>query len=89
MLAKRIRTMNERNTFLGLNVWDAVGLSVLFMIVNTLLNQTPYELLSFGSFVLPLPILIPLRMRKRRKMIRDFILFILSPRRLYDPKMVS
>ena len=89
MLAKRIRTMNERNTFLGLNVWDAVGLSVLFMIVNTLLNQTPYELLSFASFLLPLPVLIPLRMRKRRKMIRDCILFILSPRRLYDPKMVS
>lgn len=89
-VAKRLRTMNERATFFGLNIWDGVGLSILFMAVNTALSDTPYELFSFLSFILPLPILIPIRMKKRRKIIRDTLLFYcFSPRRLYDPKMVS
>ena len=84
-----LRVLNENRRFFGLNMIDAAGLGVLFIIVDWLLMSTPYELLAFLTFILPLPVLIPIRMTMRRKIIRDSLFFFFLPRRVYDPKLVS
>jgi hypothetical protein len=74
------RVLNEKSLLLGLDYTDIVGLAMVLMFAN-------FSLKPFGKEVFALPItlgalicLIPIRMRYRKKIIRDFIAYHVGPK---------
>lgn len=86
MQVKPSRLMNERRGLMGLNEVDFVAAGVFFILCSMLLSNSPYMLLAFPLTGLPLLILSPIRMKYRRKILRDFIAFKCSSGVLYDPR---
>ncbi len=89
MRASPFRSLNEKRRFFGLNMMDAVGIGAAFLVVDSFLLSTRFELCAFLVIPILIPFLIPMRMFKRRKIIRDTLVYLLCPRRIYDPKLVS
>lgn len=89
MQVSPFRSFNEKRRFFGLNAMDGVGIGLIFLLFDLLLQTTPYEVLAVLIIPLLAFILIPIRMFKRRKILRDTLVYFVSPRRLYDPKLVS
>jgi hypothetical protein len=87
MRAQPFRSLNEKRRFFGLNMMDAVGIGAVFLVVDAVLMSTRFELGAFLVIPLIIPFLIPVRMFKRRKIIRDTLVYLLCPRRIYDPKL--
>lgn len=66
------RILNDSGFLLGLSLTDFVGGVAVFVILASVLNETPYAVLSFIGAIFFCGILIPIRHRHRNKIIRDF-----------------
>lgn len=86
MKVRPARLLNERRGSLGLNETDFAVAGVFFVGCAFILSGTPYMLLSFPLTIVPLLILWPIRLKYRRKIVRDYLAFKLFPRRVYVPK---
>ena len=80
------RHLNSNGGVLGLNIYDLVGAIGILILVSEGLRPIRFEILAVPVAVGSLFALIPLRLRFRRKMIRDTLLYWLRPKVLYDPK---
>lgn len=79
------RILNDQRGVFGLWLTDfAAGISV-FMGGSWVLDGSGYELVSLPLAALVLVILSPIRLSTRRKIIRDYLRWRMTPRRLYDP----
>lgn len=84
------RILNDQRGVFGLWLTDFAAAICVFMGGSWLLDGTGYELVSLPLAALVLAILSPIRLSTRRKIIRDYVRYRLTPRRLYDPsKRVS
>ncbi len=84
------RILNDQRGVFGLWLTDFAAGIVVFMGGSWFLEDTGYELVSLPLAALVLVALSPIRLSTRRKIIRDYIRWRLTPRRLYDPsKRVS
>jgi hypothetical protein len=72
------RLLNDNGTVLGLNVFDLIGAIVVLVLFAHLLGGTSLEFLALPVAALALIALIPIRLKYRRKIIRDFCRFWLN-----------
>jgi hypothetical protein len=72
------RLLNDNGPVLGLNVFDLIGAIVALILFAHLLGGTSLEFLALPVAALALIALIPLRLKHRRKIIRDFCRFWLN-----------
>ena len=86
MKVRTARLLNERRGSLGLNETDFVAAGGFFIVVSSLLSGTPFMLVAFPLTLIPLALLWPIRLKYRRKIIRDYLAMKLYPRRVYVPK---
>jgi hypothetical protein len=82
----RDRLINENRGFMGLTTRDAIGIILLFLVVNRVLRGTPYQIVSFLTPIIVMPPLSRIRLRERPKIIRDMLSELLCFGGLYDPK---
>ena len=73
----RLRLLNERRGFLGLYLSDYFCAVVLLSILNNVLMDTRFQLLSFFITGFSLIALIPIRKSKRKGVIRARILSLM------------
>lgn len=83
------RILNDQRGIFGLWLSDFAASVAVFMGGSWLLDGSGYELVSLPVAALVLFILSPIRLTTRRKIIRDYIRWRLTPRRLYDPSKQS
>ena len=86
MRVRPARLLNERRGSLGLNEADFVAAGCFFVVVSFVLSGTPYMLVAFPLTLGPLLFLWPIRLKYRRKIIRDYLAFRLWPTRVFAPK---
>jgi heme exporter protein D len=79
--------LNERRGSLGLNETDFFAAGVFFCVVSFVLSGTPYMLVAFPLTLIPLLLLWPIRLKYRRKIVRDYLAYKFFPRRVYAPKV--
>lgn len=77
---KSIGLINENQGWLGLSVWDICGLGYLLLFLHLVLSNFSLEWLAFLLVGAVTFALISIRLKSRRKTIRDFLRFKLSPR---------
>ena len=84
------RQLNEKAVFFGLSYEDVAGLSVVFAVLavanNVTIKHPSGGYFALGFSLLIMIVLVPVRLIFRRQIIRDFVLFILTRRRIYAPK---
>lgn len=80
MKVKSVGLINERNGWLGLSVWDICGLGYLLLFLHLILSRFSLEWLAFLLVGAATFALISIRLKSRKKTIRDFLRFKLSPR---------
>lgn len=78
------RTLNEERAFLGLYISDLALALLVFIVTSSALQDTKYGSLAFPLGVLTLLILVPIRLKFRRKIIRDTVSFFLTDWRSKD-----
>lgn len=79
------RVLNDQRGVFGLWLSDFAAAVAVFMGGSCLLDGSGCELISLPLAALVLVGLSPIRLSTRRKIIRDWIRWWLTPRRLYDP----
>ncbi len=72
------RNLNDNGFILGLTFLDFVFGLMLFALVSRFLEHTKLAALSFGVAILFWLILIPIRLKYRKKIIRDSITAVIS-----------
>lgn len=75
-----MRILNEPPAFFGLSIFDLAGLGWCLVITNSLLEPFDLGILSLVATAFLAAALATLRMRYRRKIIRDSVRLILSRR---------
>ncbi len=78
------RVLNDNGSVLGLNIYDLIGSVTVLVITSELFRPVGLEFLSVVIAVLSLVCLIPIRLRYRRKIIRDAIGFYIGSRISHD-----
>lgn len=81
-----LRILNEPAGFMGLTSIDLCGLGYLLVATHGLLDSLGLGLASFVLVGLFSYALIAIRLKYRRKIIRDFVLSTLGPKVIYDPE---
>jgi hypothetical protein len=81
-----LRILNEPSGFMGLTSIDLCVLGYLLVLTHGMLDSFDLGLLSFLFTGLTAYALIAIRLKCRRKIIRDFIFSGVGPKVLYDPE---
>lgn len=81
-----LRILNEPAGFMGLTSVDLCLLGYLLVISHGALEHFGLGLLAFAIVALASYSLIAVRLKCRRKIIRDFISSALWPKVIYDPE---
>ncbi|MGK5087910.1 hypothetical protein WDW86_10160 [Bdellovibrionota bacterium FG-2] len=76
------RNLNDNGSVLGLNIFDLIGAVGVMVVTSEMLRPLRLEFLSVLAGAVSLAVLIPIRMKYRRKIIRDTMLFFLGSRRI-------
>jgi hypothetical protein len=79
---KTSRLLNERSGFLGLSVLDLGVIGYILIISHSLLGLIEMELLSFLVSGLAAVFLIHIRLTQRERIIRDFLKYYVTPKKL-------
>ena len=87
MQVRPSRLLNEKRGSSGLNEMDFVAAGVFFILCSFALSGTPYMLLAFLITLVPILILLPIRLKYRRKIVRDYLKFKIFSGSAYDPKI--
>ncbi len=80
------RVLNEKSLLFGLDSLDIVGIAGVMMVSNMMLKPFGKEVLALPLAGCALMFLIPIRMRYRRKIIRDFFAYLLGPKVVHGRK---
>lgn len=72
------RVLNDNGSVLGLNIYDLIGSVTVLVITSELLKPFGLEFLSVLVAIFSLILLIPIRLRYRRKIIRDAVRFYIG-----------
>lgn len=80
MSVRPSRFLNEKSGFLGLSVWDMAILGYLLVIAHGALQPLGFDWLAFVICAIAGYLLVSIRLRFRRRTIRDFLLFQLKSR---------
>ncbi len=75
---KPSRILNDSRFVLGLTIIDFVAGVGVFIILARVLNETPYDALSFLGAILFCALLIPIRIKHREHIVRDYVSKVLS-----------
>ena len=75
MSVRPSRFLNEKSGFMGLSVWDMAVLGYLLVLLQTFLGPLGFDWVSFSLTAFAGYLLVSIRLRRRRKTIRDFLLF--------------
>lgn len=81
-----LRILNEPSGLLGLSSLDLCLLGYLLVLSHGALEHFGLGLLAFAIVALASYSLIAVRLKNRRKIIRDFISSALWPKVIYDPE---
>jgi hypothetical protein len=76
------RVLNDSGSVLGLNIYDLIGAVAALVITSELLRPVGLEFLSVIIGILSLVFLVPIRLKFRRKIIRDTVGFYIGSRRI-------
>lgn len=80
------RVLNERSVLLGLDFPDLVGLACILIVLQLLLKPFNLEFFALVGTGIATILLMPLRLRFRRKIIRDTIMRFLGPKVIHVSK---
>ncbi len=80
------RILNDQRGVFGLWMTDFAGAIVVFVIASKVLEGSGYELLALPAALAVLAVLAPVRLTTRRKIIRDFVRWIFTPKVIHDPR---
>lgn len=80
------RFLNDPRGFVGLSLSDFIAAVVLFGFISRLFEDTTIEYLALPISLMCLAGIAPIRLKTRRKIIRDSISFFITKRRVYDPR---
>ena len=89
MMLTPSRHLNNEKTIFGLDLKDLMASLFVLSICNIILENTRLEFLSVVMSILLLVALVPIRVKYRRKIIRDFLWFHLTSGVIYDPRFAS
>lgn len=81
-----LRILNEPAGFMGLTSIDLCALGYLLVVTHGILDSFGFGLLSFVVVSLIGYALIAVRLKYRRKIVRDFVLSTVGPKVIYDPE---
>lgn len=81
-----LRILNEPAGFMGLTSIDLCALGYLLVATHGILESFGLGLLSFVVIGLVTYVLIAIRLKYRRKIIRDFLSSTFGPKVIYDPE---
>lgn len=81
-----LRILNEPAGFMGLTSIDLCGLGYFLVLTHGILESIGLGLLSFVFVSLVAYALIGIRLKYRRKIVRDFVLSTFGPKVIYDPE---
>jgi hypothetical protein len=81
-----LRILNEPAGFMGLTSIDLCALGYLLVVTHGILDSFELGLLSFVVVGIIAYALIAIRLKYRRKIVRDFVLSTLGPKVIYDPE---
>ena len=82
------RILNDEKVWFGLNFEDLGAVFAVFIILSRLLQETIFVPIAFVVPFILITILAPIRATKRRKIIRDFLLLMVTGGKCYDPKSI-
>ena len=85
-MSRLSRNLNEKQAFSGLSIEDALAVIISFVILDGCLTGSGFELASFGYLIAALSVMISVRLKTRRKIIRDTFAYMLQGVVIYDPK---
>ncbi|MEK6706673.1 MAG: hypothetical protein AABZ06_12885 [Bdellovibrionota bacterium] len=85
-MATGARFLNDNGSLMGLNVYDLIGAVGVLIVSSEVLRPLFLEFLSIPIAVAALIALIPIRLRYRRKIIRDSIGFAIGARVLKEAR---
>jgi hypothetical protein len=80
------RILNERGLLFGLDYMDVTAMAIVLLIANLSLKPFHKEFFSLPLTGMVLLLLIPIRMRFRKKIIRDFIAYHMGPKVIHALK---
>ena len=84
------RLLNDNATFFGLNVYDLMASIAVLVCLSEIFDGTVFELLPLVGSIGLLVLLAPIRLRCRRKIVRDFATYYLrrvfTGGLVYDPR---
>lgn len=81
-----LRILNEPSGFLGLSSLDLCILGYSLIIIHGFLDRFGLGLLAFVAVILGSYLLIAIRLKFRRKIIRDFIFSAFGTKVIHDPE---
>lgn len=81
-----LRILNEPVGFMGLTSLDLCALGYLLVATHGLLDSFDLGLLSFVAVAIVGYVLIAIRLKFRRKIVRDFAFSTVGPKVIYDPE---
>lgn len=79
---KPSRVLNDRSVFMGLDYIDLAALGFVLLVLQLSLKPWRLEFYAFFFTSLFALMLSPIRLRFRRKIIRDSLLFVFGPKRI-------
>lgn len=79
------RLLNDNGSVVGLNVADLVGGLAVLVGAGELLRPLSLEIAAVPVAVLSLVALVPVRLKYRRKILRDTALSLIQPTVIHDP----
>ena len=82
MKVKPSRFLNEKSGFMGLTVWDLAVLGYLLISIHEPLSKLGLDWLAFLITGFAAYVLIALRLKYRRRTLRDFSKYLLRSRGL-------
>ena len=80
------RTLNEKSVLLGLDFADVVGLACLLIVLQVVLKPFRLEFFALVGTGVVAALLMPLRLKFRRKIIRDTIKRFMGPKVMHVPR---
>jgi hypothetical protein len=83
---KPSRTINEKAVLLGLDFSDLIGLALFLLFLQVCLKPFHLEFFALLLTCVAMSLLVPLRLRFRRRIIRDFLFKIIGPKVIYVSK---
>ena len=83
-MANGARFLNDNGPVLGLNAFDLIGAMAILVVTSELLRPVHLEFLSIPAAIAALVALIPIRLRYRRRIIRDSVGFFIGARHFHD-----